>query len=77
MRRACPDQERNTDEIAQGARRLLNRIENNDTEDRCVTGYIRVVCQYALNAQRGDGQGTAKVLEALTKVNIDTESLNR
>ncbi|KAJ6124624.1 hypothetical protein N7471_011941 [Penicillium samsonianum] len=42
-----------------------------------ITGYIRAVRQFALNAQRGDGQGMAKVLEALTKINADTERLNQ
>jgi hypothetical protein len=65
------------EDIADGARRVLNYIENNGTEDRYVTGYIRAVRQYALNAQRGDSQGMAKVLEALTKINADTERLNR
>lgn len=46
-------------------------------EDRYVTGYIRAVCQYALNAQRGDAMGMAKVLAALTKINADTERLNQ
>ncbi|KAJ6168287.1 hypothetical protein N7497_001130 [Penicillium chrysogenum] len=64
-------------DIAEGARRVLNHIENNGTEDRYVTGYIRAVRQYALNAQRGDSQGMAKVLEALTKINADTERLNQ
>ncbi|KAJ5742632.1 zinc knuckle domain protein [Penicillium nucicola] len=65
------------DDIAEGARRVLNHIENNGTEDRYVTGYIRAVRQYAINAQRGDGQGMAKVLEALTKINLDTDRLNQ
>lgn len=65
------------DDIAEGARRVLNHIENNGSEDRYVTGYIRAVRQYALNAQRGDGQGMAKVLEALTKINLDTDRLNQ
>lgn len=30
-------------DIAGGAHRVLNHIENNGTEDRYVTGYIRVV----------------------------------
>ena len=74
---ALADPPRSMDDIAEGARRVLNHIENNGTEDRYVTGYIRAVRQYALNAQRGDGQGMAKVLEALTKINIDTERLNQ
>lgn len=65
------------DDIAEGARRALNHIENNGSEDRYVAGYIRAVRQYALNAQRGDGQGMAKVLEALTKINLDTDRLNQ
>ena len=56
---------------------MLNYIENNGSEDRYITGYIRAVRQFALNAQRGDGQGMAKVLEALTKINADTERLNQ
>ena len=68
---------RSMDDIAEGARRVLNHIENNGTEDRYVTGYIRAVRQYALNAQRGDAMGMAKVLEALTKINADTERLNQ
>jgi hypothetical protein len=51
--------------IAEGARRELNHIENNGTEDRYITGYIGAVRQFALNVQRGDSQGMAKVLEAL------------
>jgi hypothetical protein len=65
------------DDIAEGARKVLNHIETNGTEDRYVTGYIRPVRQYALNAQRGDGQRIAKVLDALTKINRDTERLNQ
>ncbi|KAJ5084986.1 hypothetical protein N7532_009757 [Penicillium argentinense] len=64
-------------DIAEGARQVLNHIENNGTEDRYVTRYIRAVRRYALNAQRGDGMGMAKVLEALTKINPDTERLNQ
>jgi hypothetical protein len=71
------DPPRSMVDIAEGARRVLNHIENNGTEDRYVTGYIRAVRQYALNAQRGDSQGMAKVLEALTKINADTERLNQ
>jgi hypothetical protein len=59
---------------------VLNHIENNGTEVRYITVYIRAIRairQYALNAQRGDGQGTAKVLDALTKINRDTERLNQ
>ncbi|KAI1829097.1 hypothetical protein CBS147337_10089 [Penicillium roqueforti] len=74
---ALADPPRSMDEIAEGACKVLNHIENNGTEDRYVTGYIRGVCQYALNAQRGDGQGMAKVLETLTKINRDTERLNQ
>ncbi|OQD72538.1 hypothetical protein PENANT_c176G08552 [Penicillium antarcticum] len=74
---ALADPPRSMDDIAEGARRVLNHIENNGSEDRYVTGYIRAVRQYALNAQRGDGQGMAKVLEALTKINLDTDRLNR
>ena len=40
-------------------------------------GCIRAVHQFALNAQWGDGQGMAKVLKALTKINADTERLNQ
>ena len=65
------------EDIAEGARRVLNYIENNGSEDIYITGYIRAVRQFALNAQRGDGQGMAKVLEALTKINADTERLNQ
>ncbi len=61
--------------ITEGARRVLNNIENNGKEDRYSTGYIQAVPQYALNAQRGDSQGTTKVLEALTKINPDTGEL--
>ncbi|KAI1829211.1 hypothetical protein DTO027I6_9892 [Penicillium roqueforti] len=74
---ALAEPPRSMDDIAEGARKVLNHIENNGTVDRYVTGYIRAVRQYALNAQRGDGQGMAKVLEALTKINIDTERLNQ
>lgn len=45
--------------------------------DRYVTGFIRAVRQYALNAQRGDGQRMVEVLEALTKINAGTERLNQ
>jgi hypothetical protein len=38
----------------------VDHIENNSTEDRYVTGYIRAVRQYALNAQRGDGMGVSR-----------------
>ena len=65
------------EDIAEGARRVLNYIENNGSEDRYITGYIHAVRQFALNAQRGDGQGMAKVLAALTKINADTERLNQ
>jgi hypothetical protein len=65
------------EEIADRARRVLDYIENNGTEDRYITGYIHTVRQYALNAQRGDSQGIAKVLEALTKINADTQRLNQ
>ncbi|KAJ5110283.1 zinc knuckle domain protein [Penicillium argentinense] len=71
------DPPRSMDDIAEGARQVLNHIENNGTEDRYVTGYIRAVRQYALNAQRGDAMGMAKVLETLTKINADTERLNQ
>ncbi|KAJ5766172.1 uncharacterized protein N7511_003788 [Penicillium nucicola] len=74
---ALTDPPRSMEDIAEGARRVLNHIENNGTEDRYVTGYIRAVRQYAINAQRGDGQGIAKVLEALTKINLDTDRLNQ
>lgn len=74
---ALADPPRSMDDIAEGARRVLNHIENNGSEDRYVTGYIRAVRHYALNAQRGDGQGMAKVLEALTKINLDTDRLNQ
>lgn len=63
---ALADPSRFRDDIAGGARRVLDHIGNNDTEDRYVTGYIHDVRQYVLNTQRGDGQGMAKVLEALT-----------
>jgi hypothetical protein len=45
---------RSMEDIADGARRLLNYIEKNETEDRYFTGYIRAVRQSALNAQRGE-----------------------
>lgn len=64
-------------DIAEGACRVLDHIENTGTEDKYVTGYIRAVRQYALNVQRGDGQGMTKVLEALTKINADIERLNQ
>ena len=64
-------------DIAEGACRVLDRIENNGTMDRYVTGYIRAVRQYALNAQRGDAQRMVEVLKALTKINADTERLNK
>ena len=65
------------DDIAEGARRVLNHIENNGSEDRYITGYIRAVRQYALNAQRGDGMEMVKVLEALTEINANTKRLNQ
>ncbi|KAI1829206.1 hypothetical protein DTO027I6_9897 [Penicillium roqueforti] len=71
------DPPRSMEDIAEGARRVLSYIENNGSEDRYITGYIRAVGQFALNAQRGEGQGMAKVLEALTKINADTERLNQ
>ena len=74
---ALAEPPRSMDDVAEGARRVLNHIENNGMEDRYVTGYIRAVRQYALNAQRGDSQGMAKVLDALTKINRDTERLNQ
>ncbi|KUL82304.1 hypothetical protein ZTR_09720 [Talaromyces verruculosus] len=64
------------EDIALGARRVLNHIEINCTVDRYVTGYNRAVHQYALNNQRSDGQRMAKVLEAL-RINTDTERLNK
>lgn len=36
-------------DIAEGACRVLDHIENTGTEDKFVTGYIRAVRQYALN----------------------------
>jgi hypothetical protein len=74
---APDDPPRSMQDIAEGARRVLSYIEDNGTEDRYVTGYIRAVRQYALNAQRVDSQGMAKALEALTKINADTERLNQ
>lgn len=71
------DPPRSMEDIAEGAHRVLNHTENNGTEGRYVTGYIRAARQYALNTQRGDSQGMAKVLEALTKINADTERLNQ
>lgn len=68
---------RSIKDVAGWARRVPNYIENSGTENRYITGYIRAVRQYALNAQRGNSQGMAKVLEALTKINADTERLNR
>ena len=64
-------------DIAEGARRVLDHIDNNGTMDRYVTWYIQAVRQYALNAQRGDGQRMVEVLDALTKINADTERLNK
>jgi hypothetical protein len=64
-------------DIAEGACRVLDHIENTGMEDRYVTGYIRAVRQYALNAQRGDSQGMAKVLEALTGINANTKRPNQ
>lgn len=34
---------RSMDDIAEGARRVLNHIENNSNEDRYITRYIRAV----------------------------------
>ncbi|KAJ5094892.1 hypothetical protein N7532_007222 [Penicillium argentinense] len=41
------DPPKSMDDIAEGARQVLNHIENNGTEDRYVTGYIRAVRQYS------------------------------
>ncbi|KAJ5139183.1 uncharacterized protein N7515_004031 [Penicillium bovifimosum] len=71
------DPPRTMDEIAEGALRVLHHIENSGTEDPYVTGFIRSIRKYAMNAQRGDGQGMAKVFEALTKINANTERLNQ
>jgi hypothetical protein len=38
------------EDIAAGTRRVLNHTQNNGTQDRYVTGHIRAVRQYALNA---------------------------
>jgi hypothetical protein len=65
------------EDIAEGAHRVLNYIENNGSRDRHIAGYIRAVRQFALNSQRGESQGMTKVLEALTKINADTERLNQ
>ena len=63
------------EDIAEGARRVLNYIENNESEDRYIAGYI---CA-AIRTQRPTGRrpGDYKVLEALTKINADTERLNQ
>ncbi len=57
------DPPRSMDDIAEGARRVLNHIENNGTEDRYVTGYIQAFRQYALNTQRGDAMGWPRCLK--------------
>jgi fructose-bisphosphate aldolase class 1 len=62
------------EDTAEGARRVLNYIENNGLKDRYITGYIRAIRQFALNAQRGDDHGMAKALEALTDINTDTNA---
>ena len=58
------------EDIAEGARRALNYIEKSGSKDRNY-GYLRAVRQFVLNAQRGDDQGMANVLEALTKINAN------
>ncbi|KAJ5902958.1 hypothetical protein N7504_005341 [Penicillium tannophilum] len=40
---ALAEPPRSMDDVAEGARRVLNHIENNGMEDRYVTGYIRAV----------------------------------
>ncbi|KAJ5550570.1 hypothetical protein N7535_001487 [Penicillium sp. DV-2018c] len=42
-----------------------------------VTGFIRSIHKYAMNAQRDDGQGMTEVFETLTKINVNTERLNQ
>ncbi len=64
-------------DIAEEAHRVLDHMASHGTVDRYVSGFISAVRQYALNAQRGDGQRMVEVLEALTKINADTERLNQ
>ncbi|CAI7602411.1 unnamed protein product [Penicillium viridicatum] len=71
------DPPKSMDDIAEGPRRVLNHIENNGTEDRYVTGYIRAVRQYALNAQRGDAMETAKQHGATSVLEIGTAAWPR
>lgn len=73
---AAPDHLcRSINNITEGARQVLNHIENNGTEDRYVIGYVRADRKYVLNAQQGDRFEMVNVLEALTKIKADTECL--
>jgi hypothetical protein len=67
------------EQIIEGANKVLRYIENNGQEDPVITGYIRTVKEYALNALRGDSAaqgGMTKVVAALEKIAADTERLN-
>jgi hypothetical protein len=67
------------DQIIDGANKVLQYIENNGQEDPVITGYIRTVKDYALNARKGDSTaqgGMTKVIAALEKIAADTERLN-
>lgn len=82
-----PSQKNNTnqnsnismEQIIEGANKVLRYIENNGQEDPVITGYIRTVKEYALNARNGDSAaqgGMTKVVAALEKIAADTERLN-
>ncbi|KAI2669865.1 hypothetical protein LCP963914a_9885 [Penicillium roqueforti] len=55
------------DDIAEGARKVLNHIENNGTEDRYVTGYIRAVRQYALTKINRDTERLNQRIDTIEK----------
>lgn len=57
------------DEIAKGARRAVAQMENN--------GFVGFIEKYALNAQRGDFQGMAKVTETLEKISAENQAIHR
>ncbi|KAJ5820633.1 hypothetical protein N7474_006224 [Penicillium riverlandense] len=69
------------DQLVDGANKVLRYIEINSQEDPVITGYIRTVKQYAINARqrRNDTNaqgGMANVVAALEKIAADTERLN-
>jgi hypothetical protein len=69
------------DQLIDGANKVLRYIENNGQEDPVITGYIRTVKQYAINARQRPKDATAQgdmanVVAALEKIAADTERLN-